>query len=197
MANHGASPYKHQELCGPVANVVAVAKESDRNTQITRSSAGAAEHIAELNRVEVGAVIAAHARTEPEAWFLVEVAKAMYKPNSTFRGNRGELAKEGGWYVQVRKYEASVASMNYYDAVEDGVEGDDEHDGGLLYIPTENVVVMDVKVVNKRTPKSVAVEAMEEEWGTLSRSESLPIFSSECSYLPKAERERIWLNCPR
>jgi hypothetical protein len=58
-------------------------------------------------------------------------------------------------------------------------------------------VVVDVKVVNKRMPKDVAIKAMGEERGDLSRRESREILSSECGYLPKAERERIWLNCPR
>ena len=58
--------------------------------------------------------------------------------------------------MQVRKYEESVASTNYYVAVEDDDVGCDGGDGGLLYIPAENVVVMDVKVVNKRMPKDVS-----------------------------------------
>jgi hypothetical protein len=183
----------------PPTNVLAVAKEADRNTQITRSSSGAAGHVTELKSVKRRAIVAAHGRTEPGAWFLVEAVKTLHQPNSTFRGARGELIKEGEWFMQVPKYEESVASTNYYVAVEDDDVGCDGGDGGLLYIPAENVVVvvMDVKVVNKRMPKDVVIKAMGEEWGDLSRRESREILSSECSYLPKAERERTWLNCPR
>jgi len=197
MANQGANECKCQELCGPASNVVAVAKEADRNTQITRSSSGAAGHVTELKSVKRRSIVAAHGRTEPEAWFLAEVVKTLYQPNSTFRGARGELIKEDEWFMQVRKYEESVASTNYYVPVEEEDVGCDGGDGGLLYIPAENVVVMDVKVVNKRMPKDVAIKAMGEEWGDLSRKESREILSSECSYLPKVERERTWLNCPR
>jgi hypothetical protein len=54
---------------------------------------------------------------------------------------------------------------------------------------------MDVKAVNKRMHKDTAIKPME-EWGDLSRRESRELLSSECSYLPKAERERTWLICP-
>ena len=108
------------------------------------------------------------------------------------------MVKEGEWHVQARKDEESAASVNHYDAACDGGDqGGREGGEGLLYIPAENVAAVDVKVVNKRTPKRVAEQIMGEEWGSLSGGECRPLLGSESSYLPQDERERIWLNCPR
>jgi hypothetical protein len=47
----------------------------------------------------VGAVVAAHSKKEPEAWFLGVVVKTLYKPNVTFVGHRRERVEEDEWHV--------------------------------------------------------------------------------------------------
>jgi hypothetical protein len=49
-ANQGVGTCKYEQLCGPADNVVGVAKEASKTTQITRSSVRAAEHVEVVKR---------------------------------------------------------------------------------------------------------------------------------------------------
>ena len=112
----------------------------------------------------------------------------MYKPNVTFWGHRGEKVEEGEWHVQIRKLHAAVGAENQYERIEE--------DEGLLHVPADCVVLADVTVVTKDTSRAAAAEAMGEEWNEMSRKEYRELKLSPNMYLPKHERERIWLNCP-
>ena len=102
-ANDKTNPCQCEELCGPADNVVAVAKEADRKTHVTRSAAGEANHLEHVKQAAEGSLIACHSKTEPEVWFLGEVVKEAFLPNANFTGGRGEKAKEGEWCLHIQK----------------------------------------------------------------------------------------------
>jgi hypothetical protein len=166
-----------------------VAKESSKTTQITRSSVRAAEHVEVVKEAAVGAVVAAHSKKEPEAWFLGVVTKAFHKPNVAFWGHRGEKVEEDEWHVQIRKFHAAVGAENQHERIEE--------DEGLLHVPADCVVLTGVTVVTKDTSKAAAAEAMGEEWNEMPRKEHRELKLSPNTCLPKHERKRIWLNCPK
>jgi hypothetical protein len=176
-------------MCAVANNVVAVAKEASTTTQITRSSVRAEEHVEAVRAVSVGAVVAAHSKKEPEAWFLGVVVKTLYKPNATFVGHRRERVEEGEWHVEIRKLHEAIAGKNQYERI----DGDE----GLLHVPAECVVLTDVTVVTNSMSRTAAKDAIGEEWDTLPRGTMNAILRSPYMYLPKPERERVWLNCPK
>jgi hypothetical protein len=89
-ANQGDNGCEYGDICGPANNVVKVPKEKSKTSRITRSQSGVAEHLAMVQKAKEGSLVAAHSKTEPEAWFLGVVTKTAYKPNVTFKGPRGE-----------------------------------------------------------------------------------------------------------
>ena len=189
-ANGKQNPCQHEELCGPADNVVAVPKEPDRKTHITRSEAGAADHLSTVQSAKVGSIVAAHSKLEPEMWFLGEVVKEAYKPNVSLTGERGEKVAEGEWHVLLQKYEDVEGGENFYARLEE--------DEGRLHVKVEDVITIDTKVATRGMGEAAMIKALggEEIYSQMTRKETRRITSGVDSYLPGAERERVWMDCP-
>ena len=188
-ANQGDNGCEYGDICGPANNVVKVPKEKSKTSRITRSQSGVAEHLAMVQKAKEGSLVAAHSKTEPEAWFLGVVTKTAYKPNVTFKGRRGERVIEGEWHLEVRKLEDAVTAPNYYEEVPDS--------DGLMHVQVNQVVAVDVMAVTKDMRRSAKIDAMGSEWGKLSRKEGRDLLASQYTYLPEAQREYVWLVCPK
>ena len=115
--------------------------------------------------------------------------KAAFKANCSFPGTRGERIWDGAEYLFLQKVEDAIgAGSSYYWEIE-GVEGQ-------VYVPAENVIVRNVKLVSKTMTEAAAKEVMGEERDDLSPDDTRDILTSEYQYLPESKCERVWMNAP-
>ena len=63
----------------------------------------------------------------------------------------------------------------------------------------EDVITIDIKVVTSGMGEAAMITALggEEIYSQMTRKETRRITSGMDSYLPGAERERVWMDCPR
>jgi hypothetical protein len=141
----------------------------------------AEENVEAARAVAVGAVVAAHSKKEPEAWFLGVAVKTSHKPNVTFARHRRERVEKGEWHVETRKLHEAISGKNQHERI----DGDE----GLLHVPAGCVVLTDVTVVTNAMSRTASKGDMGEERGTLPRGTMNAILRSPHTCLPKLERE--------
>ena len=189
-AHQGKGRCGYEDHCGNPDNVVEIMKDpSMKGMQITNANVGNKLRAAAAKDAAVGEIVAVHAKSESEPWFLGRVLKAVFTANCSFPGTRGERVQDGAEYLFLQKVEDAIgAGSSYYWEI-DGEEGQ-------IYVPAENLIVRDVQLVSKPMTKNEAKEAMGEEWGDLSPGETRDILTPSYMYLPESECERVWMNAP-
>ena len=107
----------------------------------------------------------------------------------TFKGPRGERVVEGEWHLEVRKLEDAVTAANYYEEVPES--------DGVMHLQVNQVIAIDLVAVTPEMGRSAKIAALGSEWDNLSRKEGRDLLASQYTYLPAAQRELVWLVCPK
>jgi hypothetical protein len=71
--------------------------------------------------------------------------------------------------------------------------------GCMSNVKVEDVITIDIEVVTRGMGEAAMIKALggEEIYSQMTRKETRRITSGVDSYLPGAERERVWMDCPR